>query len=141
MSLTMAAAVDEMLTLFKDVWDDTGHEVMYADVPLTQAQLTLIESGNAPWARVSVKHNLRSQKTIGARLFDNLGIVIVEVYTPKGDGLTTARSLGTLVRNAFEGVSTPNGVWFRNTRVNEIGPDGHWSRVNVITEFEYDEVR
>jgi hypothetical protein len=144
MSLTMQQAVDAMLTLFEAAWDTTGHEAIYVDVPLTTAQEAVIKTGNAPWARVTVKHNVRTQQTLGSqgnRLFDNIGLIIVEVYTPKGDGLTTARSLSTIARDAFEGVSTPNGVWFRNTRVNEIGPEGHWYHTNVIAEFSYDEIR
>lgn len=144
---TIAQAVDDIHARFKAAWDTVEHAVVYTDVPLSTAAEAATNPESAtlvPWARVTLRHNTRTQGTlvgVGGRRFDVRGVFTVEIYTPSGDGLTLARTLSRLVEQAFEGVSTPNGVWFRNTRTNEVGPDGPWFHVNVITEFLYDEVR
>lgn len=144
-SLTKQEAVDEMLALFNTAW--APRAVVWEDVPPDAIALAAIDDTNTnvtAWARISVKHNGGYQQTLagqGDRRFAKEGILLVEVYAPAGDGLTVARSLHTIVEQAFEGVSTPNGVWFRNVHTEEVGPDGPWTHANVIIEFSYDEVR
>lgn len=141
---TNQEAVDDIYTKFKVAWDTVGHPVIFQDVPLDTAAQAAIDTQEIPWCRVSIRHNTRVQATLngpGGRRFDARGIFIGEIYTPTGDGMTLARSLSRLVEQAFEGISTPNGVWFRNVRTQEIGPDGNFTHVNVIAEFQYDEVR
>jgi hypothetical protein len=145
MSLTKQQAVDEMFSALNAVW--APRAVVWEDVPPDAVTLAAIDDTNTnvtSWARASVKHNAGFQATLGApgdRRFDREGILLVEIYAPAGDGLTLARSLHTLVEQAFEGVSSPNGVWFRNVHTEEIGPSGPWTHANVIIEFQYDEVR
>lgn len=147
MSLTTQQAVDEMLTLFQTAWDTTGHQVIYPDVPLSEYQQKLIDGADGvdiePWARITVRHGRRRQRTFGhsanSRLYDSMGVVFIEVYTPMGTGLTQAYTLAELVRNAFEGISTPNGVWFRDVQIRESGSEGLWSSLQVTAEFEYQE--
>ena len=144
---THIQAYNEMAQLFKDAWDTTGFAAVYNDVPPDAAAIAAIDvtSGTVvPWARFATKPNFRTQRSLGGpggRRFDSTGIVIVEIYTPTGDGLTLARSLHTLVEQAFEGVSTLNGVWFRNVRTEPAAVSGPWSHSNIIAEYQYDEVR
>jgi hypothetical protein len=144
---TYMQAIDDILTKFKTAWDTTGFEVIYPDVPLTAAQTALIEGTGdlEPWCRVTIRHGSRRQKTLGAdpnsRIFDNNGIAFFEVYTTTGDGGVLAYQLSEVVRNAFEGISTPNGVWFRDCVAEETGLEGMWSRRNVTCAFEYDDRR
>jgi len=91
-----------------------------------------------------VKHNLGDDQTLGptgGRVFDRSGILIVQVMTPFGDGFTLADALATVARNAYEGVSTPNGVWFRKATVKEVGKTGGFYQTNVVANFEYTELR
>lgn len=141
---TMAEAVDDMGTRFVTTWTTTTFPFKYEDVPVDAALQTLIDTGSTPWARLSIKHNKRVQGTLAGPLgsrFDQNGILVIEVYTPSGAGLTKARELGTLLAAAYEAVSVPNGVWYRNVRVEEAAPDGFWAHINVIAEFQYDQVR
>ncbi len=99
-----------------------------------------------PWARVSVQHNVSPQRTFGEpgnRRFERLGIVIVQVFTPMSieQSVTLAEDLGIIARDAFEGRTTPGGVWFRNARLQEVGPDDPWWQLNVSAEFTYDELK
>lgn len=145
-SHTLTSAHDAISLLAYSVLNAQSVLVVFEDVPLTPTQQAIIEGTSTPvkpWARLNVKDNLRSQETLGGvgqRRFDNAGIVIVELYTPSGDGKKLADSLGTLVRNAYENINI-GSLWFRNARTVPVGPDGAWYHSNVIAEFEWQEVK
>jgi hypothetical protein len=141
---TLLGAVDAVFGRFKAAWDTTGHPAVYEDVPPDAAMQAAINTGSVPWARVSLRENLRSQQSLGGtgnRIFSTQGIFICEIYCPSASGVFTCRTLGTLVLEAFEGVSELNGVWYRNVRFSPVGPDGHWYHSNVYAEISYDEAR
>ncbi len=138
MNLTFAQANDDILALLKAVWDPTGHEMFYDDIREQR------ETDQTPWAQVVVRHAAGQQDTLGGvgnRSFLRLGVVIVTINTPSGSGLSTAYALAKVVADAYEGVSSPNGVWFRNVRINELGRDGTFYRTNVLIDFEYSEMK
>lgn len=141
MSLTYTEAYDEMLAAFKAAWDTTGYNAIYEDVA-SDGPPTSTE----PWARVTIRHSpaggqVSLSSDTGTRIFSRSGIIIVSVFTPVGDGLSLAHSLGKIVADAFDGVSTPGRVLFRDVGLNEIGPDGDFFQTNVTAAFEYDEVK
>lgn len=138
MNLTFAQANDDILALLKTAWDPTGHEMFYDDIREQR------ETDQSPWAQVVVRHAAGQQDTLGGignRSFLRLGVVIVTINTPSGSGLSTAYALAKVVADAYEGVSSPNGVWFRNVRINELGRDGAFYRTNVLIDFEYSEMK
>lgn len=102
---------------------------------------------DAPYARISVKHDNGLGQTslggVGRRQFTRTGHVFVQCFVPLGIGnpLTIALRLGRIALNAYEGHSSPGGIWFRNCRINEVGPaDGRY-QVNAVIQFTYDEVK
>lgn len=140
---TIAEARDEILTHFTTAWNAGTPPVpllMYDDKHRDPPD-------NAPYARITVKHNLFTQATVGGKgtggqRFRRFGIVTVQVFTLSGDGLTNADVLVDLALDAFEGQSTGSDrIEFRNARANEIGEDGPWFQTNVIAEFDYDRVK
>jgi len=138
MSLTYAEANDEILTILKGVWDPTGHELFYDDIREQR------ENDQSPWALVVVRHAAGQQDTLGGqgnRSFLRLGTMIVTINTPSGSGLSTAYALAKVVADAYEGASSPNGVWFRDVRINELGRDGTFYQTNVLVDFEYYETK
>jgi hypothetical protein len=101
-------------------------------------------AGTTPEFRVFIRHGNGNQSSLGSvgnRKFDRKGVVIVQVFTPIGDGFTLDDTLSTVARNCFEGVTTSNGVWFRRTKVQEVGKTGAFYQTNVTAEFEYTERR
>lgn len=145
MTATLTEARDEILTQFKTRWDQPGASqgipVIYWD-----SDATAPKPPN-PWARVTVQHSpvQPGQVTLagfsGGRRFRRTGICTVQIFTPLGDGLSTADQLATIARSAFEGQTTPSSVIFRAVSVNEVGRDeGGWFQVNVLAQFEYDEI-
>lgn len=139
MAATFEEARQEILTTFKTAWDTTGHPAYYENI---REDLT---SSVEPWARVTLRHvtgnNVSLTGSLGLQRFERTGNLTVQVFVPMGEGLTEGLTLAKVIADAFEGVSTTSGVWFRNTRVNEIGPDGSWFQINVIVDFLYDEVK
>lgn len=139
MSATFAEANDSILKLFKDAWDLTTWSVDYENVSGE------LPTGTDPWARVTLRHfggrNSSLAGALGTQRFDRSGTLAVQIFVPTGEGLSEAFALAKIVADAYEGQSTTNGVWFRNVRVNEIGPDGDWFQVNVLVDFTYDEIK
>jgi hypothetical protein len=121
--------------------------VLYDNVALTAAQQGLIDGSGTPlgsWVRVTIKDNLRSQRTLGAtlgqRIFENAGIVICQVFTPSGDGRVESDRICDLLLGCFSPV---NGLdpWYRNAVVMPIGSSGLFWQTNVSAEFFWDELR
>ena len=143
---TIADGRDEILLHFTTKWDAGTppipllfYDDKHRDLP-----------PNAPYARITIKHNVFPQVTIGATVanggngvrFRRFGIVTVQVFELSGDGLTSSDVLVDLALDAFEGEKTGlDRVEFRNARANEIGQDGPWFQTNVIAEFTYDRVK
>lgn len=141
---TSEEAYRDTLDRFLAKWVTTGHPAIYQDVPLDTAAQACIDTGTEAWARITYKPNLRTQTSIAGPTkakYTAEGLVIIEIYTPTGDGGQQDRTLCALVETAYEGVSTANGVWYRNTRSESIGPDGPWWHSNVIAQWSYDQVR
>jgi len=139
MTATYAQAVDDILGVFKAAWDPTSHTALYTNVKGE------VPSGEDPWARVNLQHTGGNQASLtgglGTTRWARMGFLAVQIFVPIGEGLSEAHALAKIISDAFEGASTANGVWFRNVRVNEVGPDGDWYQVNVVVDFEYDEVK
>lgn len=98
-----------------------------------------------PWAAVTLKHASGFQSTLsgvtGSKTFKRLGLLTTQIFVPTGKGLQEAYDLAKVISDAFEGTSTPGGVWFTNVRLNEVGRDGEFFQLNVIIEFSYDEIK
>lgn len=143
MSLTRKEAIDEILALFKTAWDTTGYgsRVKYDNVSKEAA----LPTGLEPWCRVNLRHTASRQASlagaVGTRRFQRNGVLTVQVFEPIGKGLSGSTDLPKIVQDAYEGVETTSGVWFRDVTLKEIGPDGDFFQTNVIALFEYDEIK
>ena len=137
MSLTYQQARDEITSLIHTPWAQAHptYVMLFDDRPGAKPD------GNTPWARLTIRHNDGQNAALGNKLFGRQGLVTVQIFTPQGEGLLTADILAKLVSDALEGKSTVGGVWFRNVRMREVGGDGSFYQVNVIAEFDYNEVK
>lgn len=143
MSLTRAQARDVINGLVKSAVD-TYNAAFNPDVQVVYEDVEpLPNDGVTSQLRVYIRHGEGEQATLGSvgnRRFDRQGVVIVQVYTPTGDGFTLDDTLATLARNCFEGV-TSGGVWFRRVKAQEVGKTGKYFQTNVTASFEYSERR
>lgn len=143
-SATYEEAVDDISAIFKTAWDTTGFPVDYENIADAEDN-TFPPDPSTPWARLTIRHSTGRQASLsgadGTKRYDRGGFLTVQVFVPAGEGLARAYQLGKVVTDAYEGTASTRGVWFRNARVNEIGPDGDWLQVNVLVDFNYDEVK
>ena len=134
--MTFLEARDAMYNVFYSVWDVT-HPVAWGDLPATPP------STDTPWARVKLLHTGGGNGSLagdsGCRRFKRTGILTISIFAPVGSGLTQPYALAQKVSNAYEDARLD--VWFRNTRIREMGASGAFEQVDVLTEFFYDEVR
>jgi len=143
-NLTFTEARDEIHTLFKTAWDagaeTAGKVVLYADSKTQVPKTDDADDNPDLWAKITIQHNGGSQATLGGnRCFNRFGVVTVQIFTPLGTGLSLGDNVYKIVVDAYEGKTTPGGVWFRNVAVNEVGPEGEWYQTNIIADFEYEE--
>ena len=135
MSLIYKEAVDDINKMFDDAFP---HEVFWESVQKDRPTTT------DPWASAIIRHAIGSQSTLGGagnRSFLRAGTFIAAIYAHGGNGLSIAYELARVSANAYEGQTSPNGVWFRNVRIQEIGRDGDYFQVNMLAEFEYYETK
>lgn len=115
---------------FKTFWDDTKDEN---------------SKERSPWARISVRHTAGGQSSIsgglGKRRYSRTGTVYVNLFAEPGDGLRVLDPLVKIALDAFEGKATPSQVWFTKSRVREQGILKGWYQINVLFDFNYDEVK
>lgn len=149
MSATVEVARDEIQTQFRTAWDadveSTGILVLYWDRPGKVPDGVDGDDNPLPYVRVTIQHVAGSQPTVGSangqRRFRHNGFVTVQIFTPFGTGGLKSDRLVKVVKDAFEGQTTPSNVIFRDVSVNEVGQSGDWFQVNVVALFEYDEVK
>ncbi len=135
--MTYEEGVDEILGVFKQVWDTTGYPVQWDDHSAS------VPSDSAPWARATVQHDSGGQSSLanadGAKLFANTGSLFVQIFTPIGGGLVEARQLAQKVVTHFSRVNSP--VSFFRPRMRENGKSGAFQMTLVIVDFDYTDVR
>jgi hypothetical protein len=148
MSATYQIATDEMFAQFNTAWQaQTAAIAGY--VPIVYWPLITpvdVPDGSKYWTRVSKQGVLEEQTTLrdenGERRYTAYGLIFVEIYAPKsaGNAPVVARALAVVARNAYRGKTTPSKVIFRNARIKEVPEEALYYRLNVVAEYEYDEI-
>lgn len=137
---------DEINALFLNAWNaETTAIVGYVpEIRWQNVQQRPIPDGSKFWVRVSKDTVFEQQRTLspGFRKYEATGLIFVQLFCPKSNhqAFELGQQLAVVARNAFRGKSTENCIWFRNVRINEIPPEELFYRINIIAEFEYDEL-
>lgn len=92
----------------------------------------------ASWCRFSMDYVTGESRSIGSGLWRHRGLIVVEIYTPQGEGDLLATQLLAIARAAFQNKTTANGVTFFNIRPRTDGNSGLWYRVDLLAEFQHD---
>jgi hypothetical protein len=138
MSLTYKQAIDDIQTIFLNAITPSGVKVHWENVRDQR------DPSEDPWVQFVIRHASGRQASLGGvgnRDFERQGTAIAAVFVPIGKGLSESYSLAKTVADAYEGVTSPNGVWFRNVRIQEIGRDGEFHQTQVLAEFSYYETK
>jgi hypothetical protein len=145
---TFAEARDEIFTMFQDALSASAYWPITVRYPnLNQDNVTSQPDSRdgaiPPFIIAEVTHYGGRQTTVGGptKRFERTGAFRAQIYTPRATGLVDSDGIAKVVVDAFEGQKSPSGIWFRNVRMDEIGPDGIWFRVDVIADFRYDEIK
>lgn len=95
---------------------------------------------NAPWARLLIRPRASAVVSVGAPIIRHrhVGSVIVEIFTPDGNGDGRAKELGDLACDILRG-RQENGVVVWNARAIPLGVQDGWVRVNVIAPYQRDQ--
>lgn len=136
--MTYEEARDAIFGILKAVWDPTGYPIVWTDVPGEKPPSETV------WARATIRHATGRQASLagenGARRYEATGTVFVQVFAPIGDGSTAGYRAAELVKNAYNAARDDN-IWFRDTRMIEVGASGAFEQFNVLSTFSYDDVR
>ncbi len=145
MTATLTTTEDDLYGRLKDVWDapgpSAGVALVYQNVGVADGVAPPNE-GTVSWARASVQTSLSRQTAFGhsTRRYENTGVLSVQIFTPVGVGLKQAKTLAEIVLAGFRGHRTTNGVIFRDMDLVDVGSDGKWYQLNVLVNFEVDEI-
>lgn len=76
-------------------------------------------------------------------VYDTAGVVTIQIFAPMTDpsGYAKGELLAELGQCMFMARETASGVWFRNPRINELPNDGTWYRWNVLSDFQFNQVK
>lgn len=105
--------------------------------------------GSKFWLRFSQQTVNERQATLstcaglpGQKRYTTTGIVFVQFFCPRSlqTGMELGRKLAILARDAYRGHALDDSIWFRNARINELAPESDSYRLNVVADYEYDEL-
>ncbi len=148
----LVAAEDSIKAQFNAAWKALSPAVVASTSPV-RVEWDGLDDGTKrdatkPYAAFFLKHLDAGQATFGARSggrrFSRSGLITVQVFEPllNRTGLSIVGKLAIIARDAFEGQSTADGIWFQNTKIKTIGNDGKgWYQVNVLATFTFDELK
>jgi len=144
--MTNDEACDEIFGLFRDYWNAQTPALNSGQPVEIHWPGVTVEAPEKAYARVRLQHIPSRQLTFGEtgqRRFGRAGFVSVEVFAPlnNGQGFSLSQNLAIIARDAYEGRGTATGIWFRNARINDVGPSEQFYQMNVLIEFEYDELK
>ena len=144
---SMSQARDDVFKMFTDYWNaNASFEGSIPEVRYAGTAKGPVPPAQKAWVRLTLQHTTGRQVSFGApgsRRFERRGLIMLQVFVPtqSGQGLSEVETLATIALNSWEGKASPNGVWFRELRVEDVGEDGPWWNTNVMGSFVYDEVK
>lgn len=98
------------------------------------------------WMRISQQTVLESQAALAGndlkRRYNSSGLIFVQVFIPKTEVQNYAFGLAAanVIKLAYRGKQTSNCIWFNNVRIQELPAETAWFRINVVAEYQYDEI-
>lgn len=153
MTLTPQQARKEMFAKVDECWKAHSTPIV-GYIPEMRWQG--VEEGKLPgadkfWARTGLTtvttrqsgHQCPDDPDGSPVVYDTYGFITIQVFAPmKGkDVWSKGELLSELGQRMFMASETGGGVWFRNPRIRELNNDGTWFRWNVLSDFQYSQVK
>lgn len=145
------AAVKEMEALFNTAWQaNSGTAFGYVpEIEWEGKESASKVDRSKVWARFSTQNVFEEQATLSAcvdepfvRRYEGSGLIFVQLFLPKtvANALIKGRTLAKVARNAYRGKKSDGGITFHNVRINNLPPEELFYRINVVAEYDYDEL-
>lgn len=146
--ITQGQARDEIFAFFKQYWDaeTTAIAGYIPNIEWQGVQPRNIPDTARHWCRISIQAVSEGQAAfsndLGNQKFTAFGLVFAQIFSPRSEsnGFEIGIALGEVGKKAFRGKKTVGGIWFRNVRLVELEPEDSFYRLNVVAEYEYDEL-
>jgi len=137
---TQNEAADAVLTLIQTTWDGATSAPLYYDKKGADRP-----DVPAVFGRAVVRHTFGERASLGSagsgsKVNRRYGDAYVQIFIPQGKGTTAIRDLAETMANALEDADHTLGVRIRDTQINELGSDGVYWQINVVTSFTYDRI-
>lgn len=99
------------------------------------------DGNSLPFARSTIRTFDTTQETLGGvgnRKHQTEGTVVVQIFTPSGDGHVLADTIVEVLKTALRNVRVGN-LWFFDVTAREVRQDGPHFNQNVVAGFRYEE--
>lgn len=148
MTATITKAADDILTMFKSAWETSGaaSEIsagVYVPVYWPNVDVDGMTDTTEEWVRILFQNSGSGKHAgigDGIGLYTKRGAVWFQVFTVKGKGPDRANALAQQIVDSFEGKTSPNGVVFYDTTINQSVDEG-WSMTRITIDYEFDEFK
>lgn len=150
MTCTRSEARDEMFTRIREVVELNG-EAVFGFIPEMRWQF--VKEPATPetpsWLRSTLQHIDSDQTTLstnvgkpGQKRYTSYGLMYVQFLLSKADDESAMNgdALAVLIQKEFRDKQSQNAIVYRNIRILELPSENQYHRLNVVAEFEYDEV-
>jgi hypothetical protein len=153
MMLTYQQARKEMFAKVNTCWAEKAPAIVN---PIPEIRWQGIEEGALPgadkfWMRASTTtvttrqsgHASPDSPEGSPVVYDTYGFITLQIFAPmKGkDSWSKGELLSEVGQRMFMASETAGGVWFRNPRIRELNNDGTWYRWNVISDYQFSQVK
>ena len=118
-----------------EVKDVQGYHVQYDD------QEGFNKPDFAKWMRVSIRPSETNQATLGEqKKFRRRGVMIIQIFTPSGEGDESALEVADVIDTAFKSV-TADGVTYQTPYIEVVGRNDNYWQINVTCPFYSDDTQ
>jgi hypothetical protein len=153
MTLTPQQARKEMFAKVDECWRAHSEDIV-GYVPEIRWQG--VEEGKVPgadkfWMRAGTTtvttrqsgHMMPDEPDGSPVVYTNYGFITLQIFAPmKGrESWSKGELLSELGQRMFMASETGGGIWFRNPRIRELNNDGTFYRWNVISDYQFSQVK
>jgi hypothetical protein len=144
-------AIDDIFTRCKFAWETSCADILSysAELRYQGVEADQFPDTTAVWGRASIRTVSQTRANVGqlndsgAARYRTRGLVMIECFGSKlaSGSFDSIRSLASSLRMFFLEYSSPNRVIMRNPKIDEFYyMDLQWYRIQMICEFEFDEI-
>lgn len=152
---TFVRAREEICKRFDEYWTANAADIVGYLPEIRMPRIVYKDPINPAvhWGRLSIQSVLASQAAFAAydpteddgpkrKKYEESGLVFVQLFGPRQDVEAAEQQdqFAQIARAAFRGISLPGKIWFRNARINDLDDEDEMLRLNVVVEYEYNEI-